>query len=40
MGVALGHVGNVVAQGDEVGANKKVMAVDRMGTICLEGGEE
>jgi hypothetical protein len=39
VGVALGQVGDEVAQGDEVGEEKKVMAVDRMGTICLEGGE-
>jgi hypothetical protein len=39
VGVALGQVGDEVAQGDEVGAEKKVVAVDGMGTIYLEGGE-
>jgi hypothetical protein len=35
----LGQVGDEVAQGDEVGVEKKAMEVDGMGTICLEGGE-
>jgi len=38
-GSALRQVGDEVAQADEVGAEKKVVEVDGMGTICLEGGE-
>jgi hypothetical protein len=39
MGVALGQDNDEVARGDDVGGRGKVMAVDGMGTIFLEGGE-
>ena len=39
VGATLGQVGDEVEQGDELGGEKNFMAVDKMGTIFLKGGE-